>query len=82
MRKALPLLQNQSVRLPSVTFTGRCHVSGGEVPPNPHDYRDEARRIRELAAETKDAQVRLQLLVIASLYEKLAEHVRGEGNAS
>jgi hypothetical protein len=54
-------------------------VSGIE-PPNQQDYREEARRIRAIAVEVKNVHARVQLLLIASLYEKLAEHVRVEGN--
>jgi len=36
------------------------------------DYREEARTIRAVANNTKVANVREQLLLIASLYEKLA----------
>jgi hypothetical protein len=45
------------------------------------DYRHEARDIRAKAQEAHDAEARAQLLLIASLYEKLASltdvrHVR------
>jgi hypothetical protein len=36
------------------------------------DYRQEARNIRAKAREVRDAEARAQLLLIASLYEKLA----------
>lgn len=49
--------------------------------PNHQDYREEARRIRAVAVDLKNTHARLQLLLIASLYEKLAEHVRFESNA-
>jgi hypothetical protein len=50
----------------------------GTAPPNHQDYREEAQRIRAVAAAVKNAHARVQLLLIASLYEKLAEHVRVE----
>ncbi len=37
-----------------------------------HDYLQEARNIRARAREVHDADARAQLLLIASLYEKLA----------
>jgi hypothetical protein len=55
-------------------------MSEAELPPNHHDYREEARRIRAVAAEVKDARAYTQLLLIAALYEKLAEHVAHGGN--
>jgi hypothetical protein len=44
-------------------------------PPDHHDYRDQAWHIRGVAEMIKDTEVRMQLLLIASLYDKLAEHV-------
>jgi hypothetical protein len=55
-------------------------VSGIERP-NHQNYREEARRIRAVAAGVKNTHARVQLLLIASLYEKLAEHVPCESNA-
>jgi hypothetical protein len=49
-------------------------------PPNNQDYRAEARRIRAVATEVKNVHARVQLMLIASLYERLAEHVRLEGS--
>ena len=49
-------------------------MSGSETP-NHQDYREEARRIRAVAVDVKNMHARVQLLLIASLYEKLAEHV-------
>ncbi|MDB6082331.1 MAG: hypothetical protein JWN43_212 [Gammaproteobacteria bacterium] len=37
------------------------------------DYRNEARSIREMAAQVKNVEARDQLLQIAFLYEKLAD---------
>jgi hypothetical protein len=54
-------------------------VSGIERQ-NHQDYREEARRIRAVAVGLKNTHARVQLLLIASLYEKLAEHVGCEGN--
>ncbi len=48
---------------------------------NHQDYREEARRIRAVAVGVKNTHARVQLLLIASLYEKLAEHVPCEGHA-
>jgi hypothetical protein len=56
-------------------------VSRADPLPEQPDYRQEARQIRDLAAEMKDARIRVQLLVIASLYEKLAKHVGGESDS-
>jgi hypothetical protein len=39
------------------------------------DYRHEAEKIRAKARETHDVEVGAQLLVIASLYDKLADHL-------
>ena len=55
-------------------------MSGFEHP-NHQDYREEARRIRGVAVGVKNTHARVQLLLIASLYEKLAEHVGCESNA-
>jgi hypothetical protein len=39
------------------------------------NYRQEAEKIRAKARESHDAEVRGQLLLIASLYDKLADHL-------
>jgi hypothetical protein len=49
-------------------------------PPQDLDYQIEAKRIRAVAATVKDTKVRQQLLAIASLYERLAAHVRRVGS--
>jgi hypothetical protein len=38
-----------------------------------HEYREEAQSIRAIASEMKNPQVQEQLLLIASLYDKLAD---------
>jgi hypothetical protein len=43
-----------------------------EQPEKNQDYRQEARNIRAKARDLHDAEARAQLLLIASLYEKLA----------
>lgn len=43
-----------------------------ELPEKNQDYRREARVIRAKARQLHDAEARTQLLLIASLYEKLA----------
>jgi hypothetical protein len=43
-----------------------------ELPEKNQDYRREARNIRAKARQLRDAEARAQLLLIASLYEKLA----------
>jgi hypothetical protein len=43
-----------------------------ERPGENQDYRQEARNIRAKAREVRDAEARSQLLLIASLYDKLA----------
>lgn len=48
--------------------------------PNHQDYREEAQRIRAVAVAVKNTHARVQLLLIASLYEKLAEHVSCENH--
>jgi hypothetical protein len=53
-------------------------VARAESPSGDQNYEEEARRIRAIAAHLKDSLARVQLLVIASLYEKLAELVRNE----
>jgi hypothetical protein len=53
-------------------------VSRAESPPHHKDYEEEARRIRAIARHLKDSLAQAQLLVIASLYEKLADLVRNE----
>jgi hypothetical protein len=45
-------------------------------PEKKTNYRQEAENIRAKAHETHDADARSQLLVIATLYEKLADHIR------
>jgi len=44
-----------------------------EAPANQQDYRQEARSIRAKAREVRDAVARAQLLLIASLYDRLAD---------
>jgi hypothetical protein len=43
-----------------------------QLPEKNQDYRQEARNIRAKAREIHDVQARAQLLLIASLYDKLA----------
>jgi hypothetical protein len=43
-----------------------------ERPEKNQDYRQEARSIRAMAREVHHAEARAQLLLIASLYDKLA----------
>ena len=59
----LRLLQNLSVSLGKM-----CP----EAAATNHDYLEEARNIRARAREVHDAEARAQLLLIASLYDKLA----------
>ena len=44
-----------------------------EAPAKKQDYRQEARSIRAKAREVHDTVARAQLLLIASLYDKLAD---------
>jgi hypothetical protein len=44
-----------------------------EPPEKNQDYRQEARSIRATAREMQDPEARTQLLLIASLYDKLAD---------
>jgi hypothetical protein len=67
--------------LPSARFTSRREDVSGIERPNHQDYREEAWRIRAVAVGVKNTHARVQLLLIASLYEKLAEHARCDGNA-
>jgi hypothetical protein len=46
-----------------------------EPPAKKQDYRQEARSIRAKAREVHDTAARAQLLLIASLYDKLADLV-------
>jgi hypothetical protein len=48
---------------------------GSKPPEKKHNYRQEAEKIRATARQTHDAEARGQLLLIASLYDKLAEHL-------
>jgi hypothetical protein len=58
-------------------------VPGTESPPHHQEYREEARRVMSVAADVKDRHIRVQLVLIASLYEKLAQHVsRSAGTLS
>jgi len=45
-----------------------------DPPEKNQDYRQEARKIRAAAWEVRDVEARAQLLLIASLYDKLADH--------
>jgi hypothetical protein len=45
------------------------------LPEKNANYRHEADTIRAKVHETRDADVRVQLLLIASLYDKLADHL-------
>jgi hypothetical protein len=44
-----------------------------EPPQKNQDYRQEARKIRAAALQMNDAEAQAQLLLIASLYDKLAD---------
>ena len=44
-------------------------------PEKKTNYRQEAEEIRAKAGATHDAEARAQLLLIASLYDKLADHL-------
>jgi hypothetical protein len=48
---------------------------GIEPPEKRPNYRQEAANIRAKAHATNDADARSQLLVIATLYDKLADHL-------
>jgi hypothetical protein len=48
---------------------------GAEPPEKKPNYRQEAENIRAKARATHDADARSQLLVIATLYDKLADHL-------
>ena len=48
---------------------------GSKPPEKKPNYRQEAEQIRAKAQGTRDAEARAQLLLIASLYDKLAEHI-------
>jgi len=48
---------------------------GIDPPEKRPNYRQEAENIRAKAHETNDADARSQLLVIATLYDKLADHL-------
>jgi hypothetical protein len=54
-------------------------VPGTKPLSEQRDYREEARRIRALAAEVKNLFAQEQLELIASLYDKLADHARQRG---
>jgi hypothetical protein len=57
-------------------------VPGTKPLSEQRDYRAEAKRIRALAAELKNPFAQEQLELIASLYEKLAEHAAIEAGRS
>ena len=44
-------------------------------PEKEQNYRQQAENIRAKARKTRDPDARVQLLLIASLYDKLAKHV-------
>jgi hypothetical protein len=46
-----------------------------KLPENKTNYRQEAKNIRAKARETQDVEIKTQLLLIASLYDKLADHL-------
>jgi hypothetical protein len=46
-----------------------------------HDYRQEAQSIRAIASEMKNPKIQEQLLLIASLYDKLADIAEHAGRA-
>jgi hypothetical protein len=45
-----------------------------------HDYREEAQSIRAIASEMKNPKIQEQLLLIASLYDKLADIAEHAGH--
>jgi hypothetical protein len=44
-----------------------------EPPDKSQDYRQVARNIRSMASEMRDREAQTQILLIASLYDKLAD---------
>jgi hypothetical protein len=46
-----------------------------------HDYRQEAQSIRAIASDMKNPKIQEQLLLIASLYDKLADMAEHAGHA-
>ena len=48
---------------------------GSDLPEEKQDYQQAAENIRARARDACDAEARGQLLLIASLYDKLAEHL-------
>ncbi|HEX3837289.1 MAG TPA: hypothetical protein VHW25_10045 [Steroidobacteraceae bacterium] len=50
-------------------------IMAGTPPEKKRIYRQEAERIRAKALEAVDAEVRVQLLWIATLYDRLANHI-------
>jgi hypothetical protein len=46
-----------------------------------HDYRQEAQSIRAIASDMKNPKIQEQLLLIASLYDKLADIAEHAGHA-
>jgi hypothetical protein len=50
-------------------------IMGPQPPDEKQNYQQEAEDIRAKARDTRNAEARVQLLLIASLYEKLAEHL-------
>jgi hypothetical protein len=50
-------------------------IMAADLPEGKINYRQEAQRIRAMARHIQDAEVRAQLLLVASLYEKLSEHL-------
>jgi hypothetical protein len=54
-------------------------VSEHKLQPSKKDYREEAARIKAVAMRLRSGRARDQLLLIASIYEKLADLVDVSG---
>jgi hypothetical protein len=60
----------------------RSDTMDSALPVNKrHDYREEAQTIRAIASEMRNPKIQEQLLLIASLYDKLADIAEHAGHA-
>jgi hypothetical protein len=58
-----------------MTWEAKHRIMVPEPPEKKMNYRQEAQDIRAKARKTRDAEARAQLLLIASLYDKVADHL-------
>lgn len=71
-------MSQSSLRNAGFSAWGTEHQSG-YAGHSIHDYRQRAARLRALASESPDAQIRAYLLTTAAQFERLADYAAASG---